>query len=259
MKQTIIILIFFFFEFYINSFAQSDTSNNPTLNLSKKALVIGNSNYPAAPLKACVNEANLISEVLKKLGFDVVLLKNAGLTDMKKAISDFGEKVQKDKNTISLFYFSGYAKQFMKENYLIPIDAEIQSDSDVEFECVKLDFIFFHLCNQKSIVSIIILDASRANPYMTSTHDFRQFGLAIPSPPAGTVLAYSAAPGSVSVIDRDIVGLYSSELVKAMQIPNLKLEDIFKQTRKQVYEKSGKKQTPWEFWQIDADIYLNKK
>ena len=97
-----------------------------TLSLSvfaqdRIALVIGNADYQISPLNNAINDAEDIAAALSNLNFDVTLVKNANKREMKDAIYDFSEKLNKD--TVGLFYYAGHAVQYHGENYLIPINA----------------------------------------------------------------------------------------------------------------------------------------
>ena len=98
------------------------------------ALVIGNGAYKSAPLRNPVNDASDMADALERLGFSVSLKTDANQRNMKQAIRSFG-KLLRD-GGVGLFYFAGHGIQVKGSNYLIPIGAQIESESDVEYEAV---------------------------------------------------------------------------------------------------------------------------
>ena len=105
--------------------AESGAESGP-----RTALVIGNARYTSAPLRNPVNDARAISSTLRELGFEVTLLEDAGQKKMKRAIDRFGRALRE--GGIGLFYFSGHGMQVEGRNYLIPVDAQVDAEEDVE-------------------------------------------------------------------------------------------------------------------------------
>ena len=97
---------------------------------TRTALVIGNSAYPSAPLRNPVRDAQGMARVLGGQGFDVTLLENAGQKQMRRAINDFGKKLRE--GGVGLFYYAGHGLQVAGRNYLVPVDAAISEESEVE-------------------------------------------------------------------------------------------------------------------------------
>jgi hypothetical protein len=222
------------------------------------ALVIGNGEYPSAPLRNPVNDATLITAELKKAGFSVQTVKNGSQNQMKQAISDFGEQLAKDKSSVGLFYYAGHGIQMKGKNYLVPTDAKISKEPDVEVFCVDLDGLLANLEYSGNRLNIIILDACRNNPYARSFRSQAGNGLATVNAPVGTFIAYATSPGSVAADGSGNNGLYTEEFVKAMSIPNIKIEDVFKRVRTNVKTISDGQQIPWENSSIEGDFYFVK-
>jgi hypothetical protein len=229
----------------------SNTSGN------KYALVIGNSDYLVSTLKNPVNDANGIARALKNLGFDVMLYTNSSQAEMLRSIRSFGEKLSNGKG-IGLFYFAGHGVQMNGNNYIIPVDAKIEKEQDVELEAVNLMRVMGELDYAQNETNIVILDACRNNPFARSFRSGGNNGLATVLAPQGTIIAYSTAPGSVASDGAGENGLYTQELLAALKVPGLKIEDMFKRVRANVYEKSFKQQVPWENSSLFVDFYFNK-
>lgn len=102
------------------------------------ALVIGNSDYQhGGELANPFNDANSMEHVLKGVGFDVVKYENLDQKMMRQAIDNFGNLLKN--YDIGLFFYAGHGIQAKGRNYLIPTNAKITSESDVEFNCVEAD------------------------------------------------------------------------------------------------------------------------
>lgn len=216
------------------------------------ALVIGNAAYPGAgALKNPVNDANDIASKLKKLGFDVIVRTNVRQKEMLRSLTEFGDKVQN--GTEALFFYAGHGMQVRGRNYLIPIDAEIRSEASVSSEAVDVDQLLDKLSPAR--LSMVILDACRNNPFERRFRGSGQ-GLAQINAPTGTLIAYATAPGKVAADGDGRNGLYTTELLAAMDMPGIKIEDVFKRVRANVVRKSNEAQTPWESSSLTGDFFF---
>lgn len=228
-----------------------------TIKQSRYALVIGNANYKSSPLRNPVNDAKAIGKILRELGFDVMLYTDISQNDMKRSIREFGRKLAQDQG-VGLFYFAGHGLQLNGQNFLVPVDAYIEKEQDVELETVNLKRVLGEMEYARNDMNIIILDACRNNPFARSFRSTTQNGLATTTAPSGTFIAYATAPGSVAADGTGENGLYTEELLKALKKPGLRIEDVFKQVRVNVYNRSNKQQIPWENSSIFGDFYFKK-
>ncbi len=226
-------------------------------NEKRLALVIGNSSYKDSPLRNPVNDAKSIATELQNLGFTVMLYTDIGQDEMKKQMRAFGEKLAAQKG-IGLFYFAGHGIQMGGQNFLVPVDAQIEKEQDVELEAVDLRRLTGELDYARNDLNIVILDACRNNPFARSFRSGGNSGLATTIAPQGTFIAYATAPGSVASDGTGQNGLYTEELIKALRTPGLRIEDVFKQVRVNVYSKSSQQQVPWENSSIFGDFYFKR-
>ncbi|MBF0266337.1 MAG: SUMF1/EgtB/PvdO family nonheme iron enzyme [Gammaproteobacteria bacterium] len=224
---------------------------------NKIALVIGNSNYKDTPLRNPVNDAQDIANELKKYGFVVQKLIDADLKQMKKAIHRFGRKISQE-NSVGLFFFAGHGLQIKNVNYLVPINANIASEADVEFEAVDANRILSQMSQAENGLNLMILDACRNNPYSGSFRSSSR-GLAKMHAPTGSVILYATSPGTVAADGSGNNGLFTEKLLDSMREDNLKIEDVFKRTAIEVSNSSDKKQVPYFEGVILGDFYFNKK
>jgi len=218
------------------------------------ALVIGNGDYLMGPLTNPVNDARSMARALRNVGFDVMLRENvSNQTELKRVIREFGQKL-KDYE-VGMFYYAGHGIQKDGYNFLVPVNAQINSEEEVEYECVDAGFVVALMDAADSRVNIIVLDACRNNPFARTFRSTRQ-GLVSMNAPAGTIIAYATSPGKTALDGSGVNGLYTQELLYQIQRPGLKIEDVFKNVRIEVMRKSDNQQVPWESSSLTGDFYF---
>jgi len=221
-----------------------------TQSTKRIALVIGNGAYTGAPtLKNPPNDARDMAATLKGLGFEVTSGIDVKQRDFKRLIREFGQKLKAGGS--GLFYYAGHGVQSKGRNYLIPIDAEVMSEADVEDTGVDLSLILNYMDDAANGLNIVILDACRNNPFAKSFR-LATGGLAQVDAPTGTLIAYATAPGTVASDGADQNGLYTSELLKQMQVPGQSATDMFIRVRAEVMRKTAGRQVPWESSSLGA-------
>lgn len=250
MKHVASILLFFVcFSGLIGQETETATNN-------RVALVMGNATYLSGPLRNTVNDARAMAMALESSGFEVLLQENmTNQNEMKKAVREFGMKLKT--GGTALFYYSGHGMQVKGFNYLIPTQAVMNIEEEIEYEALDMGFVLAYMESAKSAVNIVILDACRNNPFARSFRDTKQ-GLSSMVAPTGTVVAYSTSPGSVASDGDEDFGLYTKALLTHMQRPGVKVEDVFKSVRADVLDKSHGQQTPWESSSLVGDFYFHQ-
>ncbi len=222
------------------------------------ALVIGNGGYENAALANPVNDARLMAETLRGLGFDVIERSDADQKEMKLAIFELGDRLETaGKDAVGLFYYAGHGVQVNGENYLIPLHAQIERERHVAIEAVGASWVLGQMEFAGNRVNFVILDACRNNPL---TRGFRSQlrGLARMDAPTGSLIAYSTGPGGVAVDGERANSPYTLALSQVMRTPNVPAEKVFKLVRNAVREETRGKQTPWEESSLTgADFYFN--
>jgi hypothetical protein len=219
------------------------------------ALVIGNAAYAESPLRNPANDAQVIANELKALKFDVMAYVNLDKAKIKEVIRQFEAKIRENKG-VALFYYAGHGLQYNGVNYLVPVNAKIEREYDIEDECIKADVVLRMLEINDNPMNIVILDACRNNPYSKSTRSMDR-GLAQPdSAPKGSIIAFATAPGKTASDGDGQNGLYTQELIKALRKPGLSVEQVFKEVRINVINLSNSNQTPWENSSLLGDFYF---
>jgi hypothetical protein len=222
------------------------------------ALVIGNSAYSGvSPLANPKNDADLMAKTLKSVGFEVTMLVDADQRTMKQAMLDFGRKLRAGADA-SLFYYSGHGVQAKGENYLIPVDAAIKDEGELDLQAIDVNAFLQVMDNASSKVNIIILDACRNNPFASSLRSASR-GLTMVDAPRGTYIAYSTGVDQVAEDGTGANSPYTEALARAIIKPGVKLEDAFKEARRLVEAATDNKQVPWETTSITGDFYFLRK
>ncbi|MEM6843664.1 MAG: caspase family protein [Bacteroidota bacterium] len=222
------------------------------------ALVIGNSAYQqGGQLRNPINDANAMKSTLEGLGFTVMKYENLQQNEIKRAIDDFGQQLKN--YDVGLFFYAGHGVQVNGSNYLIPIDAQLASAYDVEYDCVRADRVLAKMEGANSRTNIVMLDACRDNPFERSwTRGTQGNGLAFMSAPRGSLVAYATAPGQTASDGGGEHGIYTEALLNHLTTPNLTIEQVFKRVRATVSQKSEGKQIPWESTSLTGDFYFKK-
>jgi uncharacterized caspase-like protein len=210
---------------------------------SRIALVIGNGHYPDAnePLSQPINDARALTTTLRQDGFDVDMVEDATRDDMERAVARLKSRLKPD--SVVMLFYGGYGIQIGRESYMIPVDATIWKESDVRRNGVSVESVLDAMKEQGACAKLVVLDASRRNPY---ERRFRAFshGLAPISAPDNALILTSAASGEV-VDDSD--GQYSvlvTELLNNLNAQSDAAEAVFNKTRVAVSRASNGVQVP---------------
>jgi formylglycine-generating enzyme required for sulfatase activity len=232
-------------------FAHSALSQQP----ARVALLIGNANYPDAstPLSTTIRDARTLADEFRRTEFDVDLKENVGREDMQRAIDAFIGKIRP--GMVALFYFSGYGIQVARQTYLIPVNAQVWTEAEVRRDGISLDALLAEMQRKGAKVKIVIIDASRRNPF---ERRFRASaaGLAALDAPDGTLAMYSAAPGKVINEGSGPNSLFVGELIKELRVPNLTAEEVFNRARIGVSRASNNEQVPWVASSLVDEFYF---
>ena len=227
------------------------------------ALVIGNDKYQSvAPLKNADRDASTIASALREVGFDkVTLLTDLTGSELLRALKFFSDEA--DSADWAVIYYSGHGLEMSGTNYLIPVDAKLKRDRDVELEAVSLDK-FLSVTESAKKLRVVILDACRNNPFaqqMSLTTASRSIGrgLAQIEPEAGTLVVYSAKHGQVA-LDGDEGGNspFATALIKNIKKPGVDVRRIFDLVRDDVVDATGRQQTPFSYGSLSGreDFYF---
>ena len=222
---------------------------------SRLALVIGNSSYRDAPLTNPVNDAGAMAGLFGQAGFDVASHLDATRADMIAAIERFGAALRQPEIRQAVFYYAGHGVQLDWRNYLLPVDAAVDTADQLRQRCVDLGLLLSQFSAAKDKTFIIFLDACRDHPF-GNAYQPDQKGLSQFDAPVGSLIAYATSPGSVALDGSGKNGLYTDNLVHELSVRGTRIEDALKRVRLNVRLTSRGAQIPWETTSLESDIFL---
>lgn len=249
-----------FLSFLTTALAVLLLSSGQALAEKRIALVIGIGKYitdSLPPLANPPNDAKLMAATLRDLDFEVLERLDLNQNGIRRAIRDFGSALDKaGEDAVGLFFYAGHGVQVNGSNYLLPVDANIQREGDVEIEAVNASTVLSMMEFSRARINFIIMDSCRNNPLSRSFRSATR-GLARMDAPRGTLIAYATAPGDVAADGTGANSPYTLALSKAMKIPGLSVEQMFREVRNQVMASTKDFQVPWESSSLTgADFYF---
>jgi hypothetical protein len=212
------------------------------------ALVIGNAGYKTSTLRTPANDAKDMTTTLEKIGFTTTTLINAGRKDMVEAIRVFGEKLKKFE--VGLFYFSGYGIQYNRDNYLIPTDADIRKETDVEYESIDFKRILGQMKDAGNRLNIVIIDTCPLNSFLWIKD------LASTNIPSGTLVVTSSNNVAADCLGNDRNGNFTKYLLRYITVPALEIREVMMSVRKDLWEDINSQQIPWEHSSLVEKFYF---
>ena len=223
------------------------------------ALVIGNSAYRGAPkLVNPANDAEAVSILLKSAGFDVVETRqNLDINDMRRAVRDFSDRTLDA--DIAVVFYAGHGIEVDGSNYLVPVDAKLDRDIDVDDETVSLDRVLKVIEPAKRL-RLVILDACRDNPFvrmMRRTTASREItrGLARVEPvTSDTLIAFAAKAGSTAADGGGVNSPFTAALLRHLVTPGLDVRLAFGQVRDDVMKATGNRQEPFVYGSLGGAV-----
>jgi uncharacterized caspase-like protein len=225
-------------------------ANQPALADKRVALVIGNSSYQNVPaLTNPVNDAAAIAEMFRKALFDVVeARRDLKYMDMRRALREFADNARG--SDVAVIYFAGHGVEIDGTNYVVPVDAVLQRDSDVDDEAISLNRILV-AAEAASKLRLIILDACRDNPFakkMKRTIASRSLGrglIGVEANKPNTFIAFAAKEGSIASDGDGRNSPFSAALLKHLTTPGLDIRKAFGFVRDDVLNATGNQQEPY--------------
>ncbi len=229
-------------------------SIDTTVRAEKRyALVIGNSSYSVIPaLPNARADADVMAEFLRSQ--DYVVHHHSDIT--KRAFEDALRRIlfDVDKDTEVVVFYAGHGFQIGSENYLVPVDADLDSIYDIPFETVSLSSLV-SIVGARARLQVVILDSCRDNPFIGRSaltalgSDLRETktGFASLSAPLNSMLMYSTAPGALAFDGEGENSPFTAALIEeATAAPDEEIKDIYEGVRRSVYEATGGRQIPWD-------------
>jgi uncharacterized caspase-like protein len=232
----------------------TEQNSDVATKASRVALVIGNGHYPDASeaLAQPINDARGLTAALRGKGFDVDVVEDATRDDMARAIGRIKAKIKPD--TVVMLFFGGYGVQVGRESFMIPVDAAIWKEADVRRDGVSVEAFLEAMNEQGARTKLVVLDASRRNPYERRFRSFSH-GLAPISPPENTLVLTSATPGKVADDSRGQYSVLVAELLNNLAA-QAGAETAFNKTRVAISRASEGEQVPSVSSSLLEDVRL---
>lgn len=212
----------------------------------RTALVMGNASYEEGRLNNPLHDAQDMRDRLMQLGFEVIYEEDASLDQMFNAVTRFGELLQ-TRQGVGLVYYAGHGAQVKGQNYLIPLSSSIEHEDEVPFKSLPLNAILAKLERADNRLNLVYLDACRNNPFARRYRSTNQ-GLASLGEyaPAGTKIYYATRPNEQAKDGTERNGIFTGNLLFALQQPNLDHSEVFSLTATLVMRETFDQQIPWE-------------
>ena len=226
------------------------------------ALVIGNSVYKTLPsLPNPANDVEEVANTLRAAGFDVTIGVNVDRIGLEDTVRRFLRSTSNAE--AGLIYYSGHGIQVGGQNFIVPIDATLETPYDVETQTMPLDLILNHL-KQNSRVQLIFLDACRNNPFNAQKFWMAEKlepvgatrGLARIDSDLGSLIAFSTEPGQVALDGEGALSPYSESFIKRASEPNKEIRQVLTDVRRDVIAMTNGKQVPWENSSLMDSFYF---
>ncbi|MCW1994726.1 hypothetical protein ACVJGC_003703 [Bradyrhizobium diazoefficiens] len=230
----------------------------PAFAGKRVALVLANSAYQHAPsLTNPVNDGSVIAKTLKDAGFDIVDSRHdLSALETRRVLRDFADATRDA--DIAVVYYAGHGIEVEGSNYLIPVDARLERDTDVYDEALSLDRVLVAVEPAKQL-RLVILDACRDNPFgktMKRSVASRGIGRGLaqvePTSP-NTLIAYSAKAGFTAQDGDGANSPFTVALSKHLTTPGLDVRRAFGFVRDDVLKSTGNKQEPFVYGSLGGD------
>jgi hypothetical protein len=227
------------------------------------ALVIGNGAYRhAPPLPNPPNDARAIAEALKRVGFEVVEGADLDIEGMRSTIGAFEKALARGDAKVGLVFYAGHGMQVNGENYLIPVDAELETSSDLKFKTVAASWLLDEVLGsgEEGRVSIVMLDACRDNPLTRSfakrTRSATGSSLADITAADGAYIAFATAPGNVAEDGAGANSPFTTAVLRNIARPGVEINSMMNAVRGEVYARTEKRQRPYATSALLGDFYF---
>ncbi|PAP77939.1 caspase family protein [Rubrivirga marina] len=221
---------------------------------ARVALVIGNASYEhATALQNPTNDVEDVSGALAAAGFAVHAHTDLTYGEMGQALADFADDAVGAE--VALFFYAGHGVQVEGDNFLVPIDADVVTESQMRYRSIALGEVLSTLDDSEARLKLVFLDACRDNPFRSWRSSAG--GWASTQGPSGSVISFATAQGeraSDNMSGRN--GLFTEAFLEEFYTPGLELIQLLRNVQRRVREASDFEQEPWTSWSYDGDFYF---
>ncbi len=238
---------------------------SPGMAQKRVALVIGNAAYTnAGALENPANDANDMADALEAIGFIVIRALDADRRTFDDKVRAFSVALEEADDAV--FFYAGHGLQVGGQNYLIPVDAELKTERDLDFEALPLSFVLRQMeLQREGKTNVVFLDACRDNPLarnlarsMGTRSSSIGRGLAQVKTGVGTFIAFSTQPGNVALDGTGRNSPFAKALLARIGEPDLSLAGMMIDVRNDVLKSTGGKQVPWDHSALTGEFYFTR-
>ena len=222
----------------------------------KFALVIGNGNYThVSRLNNPINDANDMEAALLRLGFTVDKVLNGTQEQMVNGIIQLKRRLSASRNSYGFLFYAGHGVQSNNENFLIPVDADIPSESFLRNRSVSIQEMLDELNAAGNEFNVVILDACRDNPFSWRRSGSRGLTV-VGDQPADSILVFATAAGGAAADGEGRNGLFTSFFLTHLETPGLEIMEVIRRTGADVARASNNQQRPAVYNHFFGTVYL---
>ena len=223
---------------------------------ARVAFVVGNAEYGQSPLATALNDAGLVAEALRTVGFEVIEGANLNQVDFVQSFRNFLSKAEAAGPDAVLFiYLSGYGFAFDGENYFAAIDAKLDRESDIPLYTMRLSDLIRSLDGMPARTKVFAVDAARRLPFPLAAAGLPP-GLIAVEAPQNFLIGFSAAPGQVVADAAGPYGPYATAIAEMVRAAGLDIAGAFTRIRARTHQLTEGRQTPWEVSALSESVVL---
>ncbi len=224
---------------------------------SRTALVIGNGAY--RNLDRLANppaDAADFGRTLKDLGFAVTVLVDATQDQMEAAVLAFRKELLKDRNGSGVFFFAGHGIQSQGVNYLVPVDADIQTESQLKRKAIPAQDVLDYMNEARNRFNMVVLDACRNNPLASAFRSSTRGLAVVAAAPPESIVVYSTDAGAVAEDGSGRNSPFTAALIKNIRTPGLDVEAVLRRVTSEVKTATENRQTPYKYSSLSSDFFF---
>jgi len=227
------------------------------------ALIIGNGAYSAAPdLPNPVRDAEAVAGALSALGFEVTAGYDLDAQGMRARLRSFG--IGAEGADVAVFFYAGHGIQMAGRNYLIPTDAELRREGDLDLFALPLDLVIGEM-ERAARTTVVLLDACRDNPFeaeltrsigRTRSAGLLGRGLAPVDTAGGLFVGFATDPGKVAFDGAGAHSPFTEAVLDHIRTRGLEINAMMTRVRADVFTATGGRQRPWSTSSLLRELYL---
>jgi uncharacterized caspase-like protein len=205
-----------------------------------------------------VSDAQLVGDALRNAGVEVTVAQDLDRAGMVTTLRTFARKA--DNSDWAVIYYAGHGMEMDGKNYLIPVDATLETDRDIPDETLSLDRVLSAVSGARQL-KLVILDACRNNPFaqqmkVTVASRAMQRGLSRVEPVNATLVVYSAKEGTTADDGDGANSVFAASISKRILEPGVEINKVFRLVTRDVLTETGNRQQPFVYGSLPPDDFI---